>query len=139
MAALDEAIRAEREVPREFIEAGKAAFTWHSIDTELAALTFDSATETTLAMAVRAQEASPRFLTFSAAELTIELEIGPDEIIGQIVPPRPGHVAPAPFRLHCPPASGARVLTTGTTRLGSPAPRPPGGRPRRTPRVCCPG
>ena len=140
LAALGEAIRAEREVPRDFVEAGQAAFTWHSIDAELAALTFDSATGATLATAVRTQEASPRFLTFSAADLTIELEIGPDEIIGQIVPPRPGRVdacpahgaavtAPidemgyflirplpaSPFRLHCHADSGVSVLTTWIT------------------------
>ena len=65
MAALAEALQAERDVPREFIDAGQAAFTWHSIDAELAALTFDSETET-MAAAVRSAEAAPRFLTFTA-------------------------------------------------------------------------
>ena len=87
LAALSEAVEAEYEVPRDFIEAGKAAFTWHSIDAELAALTFDSAVPAAVA-AVRAEEASPRFLTFTSADLTIEMEIGADAIIGQIVPPR---------------------------------------------------
>jgi hypothetical protein len=138
MAAVKEAFRAERAVPRDFVQAGQAAFTWRSIDAELAALTFDSATETVAA--VRSAEASPRFLTFSAADLTIELEIGPDEIIGQIVPPQPGHAdaCPAhgaalsaaideigcfiiqprpasPFRLHCHADSGISVLTTWIT------------------------
>jgi hypothetical protein len=139
VAALAEALRAERDVPREFIDAGQAAFTWHSIDAELAALTFDSAAET-MAAAVRSQEATPRFLTFTAADLTIELEIGQDELIGQIVPPQPGHVdaCPArgaaltatidevgcfiirplpasPFRLHCHGANGVSALTTWIT------------------------
>jgi hypothetical protein len=39
------------------------------------------------------------FLTFTAAELTIELEVGPDAIISQIVPPQPGHADA------CPPAA----------------------------------
>jgi hypothetical protein len=139
MAALAEALQAESDVPREFIEAGQAAFTWHSIDAELAALTFDSATET-MAAAVRSAEATPRFLTFTAADLTIGLEIGQDEVIGQIVPPQPGHVdaypvrgaaltatideigffiirsLPAsPFRLHCHADTGVSVLTTWIT------------------------
>ena len=137
VAALDEAFGAEREVPPDFIEAGQAAFTWHSLDAELAALTFDSAAEAAGPATVRAAEASPRFLTFTAAELTIELEVGPDAIISQIVPPQPGHAdaCPArggavtaaideigcfiirplpasPFRLHCHADSGVSVLTT---------------------------
>ena len=139
MTALAEALQAERDVPREFIEAGQAAFTWHSIDAELAALTFDSETET-MAAAVRSAEPAPRFLTFTAADLTIGLEIGQDEVIGQIVPPQPGHVdaysvhgaaltatvneigffiirsLPAsPFRLHCQADSGISVLTAWIT------------------------
>jgi len=138
VAAINEAFRAEREVPRAFIEAGQATFTWHNIDAELAALTFDSATEA--AVAVRAEEVSPRFLSFTANQLTIELEVGPDEIVGQIVPPQPGHAdaCPArgaaitaaideigcfiirplpasPFRLHFRADSGISVLTTWIT------------------------
>ncbi len=142
MAALQEAFRAERDVPREFIEAGQAAYTWRNIDAELATLTSDSATglATAAAAPVRSAEASPRFLTFSSADLTIELEIGPDGIIGQIVPPRAGHAdacpasGPAssteiddigcfvirplptsPFRLHCHASSGISALTTWIT------------------------
>lgn len=142
VAALQEAFRAEQEVPREFIEMGQAAYTWRNIDAELAALTFDSATELAAAAAapVRSAEASPRFLTFSSADLTIELEIGPDAITGQIVPPQPGHAdacpasGPAasteiddigcfvirplpasPFRLHCHASSGISALTTWIT------------------------
>jgi hypothetical protein len=139
MAALGEAVRAARDVPPEFTEAGKAAYTWRTVDAELAALTFDSAVEAA-APALRAEEASPRFLTFAAAELTIELEIGPDSIVGQIVPSQAGHVdtCPAsgaaataeldeigcfiirplpasPFRLHCHTATGVSVLTTWIT------------------------
>ena len=94
MAALAGAFRAERDVPRAFIEAAKAAFTWHSIDAELAALTFDSDTGA-MAAAVRSEEADPRLVTFTATDLIIELEIGHDEIIGQIVPPLPGTWTPA--------------------------------------------
>jgi hypothetical protein len=141
LAALGEAVRAAREVPASFVEAGRAAYTWHGIDAELAALTFDSAAEPAAAVpAIRAEEASPRFLTFAAADLTIELEVGADAIVGQIVPPQPGHAdacpasGPAstteideigcfvirplptsPFRLHCHGSSGISALTTWIT------------------------
>ncbi len=139
LAALGDAVHTARDVPASFVEAGRAAYTWHGIDAELAALTFDSATEYA-APAIRAEEASPRFLSFAAADLTIELEIGPDAITGQIVPPQPGHAdacpasGPAssteiddigcfvirplpasPFRLHCHASSGISALTTWIT------------------------
>jgi len=140
LASLGDAVRAARDVPASFIEAGRAAYTWHGIDAELAALTFDSAAEPAAVPAIRAEEASPRFLSFAAADLTIELEIGPDAITGQIVPPQPGHAdacpasGPAssteiddigcfvirplpasPFRLHCHASSGISALTTWIT------------------------
>ena len=96
MAALGEAVRAAQAVPPEFTAAGQAAFTWRTIDAELAALTFDSAAEEAAVPAVRAEEASPRFLTFAGSELTIELEIGSDSILGQIVPAQSGHVDACP-------------------------------------------
>jgi hypothetical protein len=140
LAALGEAVRAARAVPPEFTAAGQAAFTWRTIDAELAALTFDSAAAGTAMPAVRAEEAGPRFLTFAGSDLSIELEVGPDSIVGQIVPAGSGHVdacpasgpavtaeideigcfiisplPPSPFRLHCHLASGASVLTTWIT------------------------
>jgi hypothetical protein len=140
LAALGEAVRAARAVPPEFTAAGQAAFTWRTIDAELAALTFDSATAEPALPAVRAEEASPRFLTFAGSDLTIELEIGSDSVVGQIVPAGSGHVdacpargaamtaeideigcfiirplPPSPFRLHCHMASGGSVLTTWIT------------------------
>jgi hypothetical protein len=142
VAALQEAFRAERDVPREFIQAGQAAFTWRDIDAELATLTSDSATGLAAAAAapVRSAEASPRFLTFRSADLTIELEISAEGIVGQIVPPQPGRaetrpatgpvsgteiddigcfvVQPlpsSPFRLHCQASSGISAVTTWIT------------------------
>lgn len=140
LAALDSALRTARAVPREFVEAGKAAYTWHSIDAELAALTFDSTVQAAELSAVRGPEASPRYLTLASTELTIELEISSDAMVGQIVPPERGQVeacpasGPAvtvdidevgcfvirplptsPFRLHCHTGQGIDVLTTWIT------------------------
>ena len=42
LAALDEALSAERSVPPDFVSTGKACFAWHGIDAELAQLTRDS-------------------------------------------------------------------------------------------------
>jgi hypothetical protein len=86
LAALREALAERRAVPPEFIQAGKDAFAWHNVDAELAQLTYDSSHNLGLGAAVRADAASIRALTFSAARLTIELEVNEDSLLGQIVP-----------------------------------------------------
>ena len=65
---------------------GKSAFAWHNIDAELAQLTYDSVRDTEPVAATRAEAASIRALTFTSAHLTIELEVTPDSLVGQIVP-----------------------------------------------------
>lgn len=138
LAALRNALRGPpaQGVPPEFIEAGKAAYTWRTIDAELAELTYDSAQESLAAAGRRAEDAATRTLTFSSAHLTIELEATGDALLGQLVPVQTGLVEiqsgpekgtqtdvdtmgcftiqpiPAgPFRLRCQSGAGAVVLT----------------------------
>jgi hypothetical protein len=96
---LDElrAIAARVDPTPEFvISAAKAAYTWRTIDdelAELAELTFDSMLEQT--GAVRGEE-GPRMLTFETPEVTIEVEVTASgsarSIVGQVVPPEAGRV-----------------------------------------------
>jgi hypothetical protein len=136
LAALTEAVRARRTVPPEFVEAGKSAFAWHNIDAELAQLTYDSSRDSELVASMRTESASIRALTFSSAHLTIELEVTPDSLVGQVIPaqsamvtvqPRSGAetvvpsdeiglfsirpIPPGPFRLYCRTDAGLDVLT----------------------------
>lgn len=92
VADLGEALRTEREVPARFVEIGKAAFAWHSVDADLAALTFDSATDPGALAEVRSEPAAVRAMTFSASRLTIELEVTDDALLGQIVPAQAGEL-----------------------------------------------
>jgi hypothetical protein len=65
-----------------------AAFSWRTVEDDLllASLHFDSATEP--AGATRAAAgAGPRILVFTSSPLTVELEVLPDQIVGQLVPP----------------------------------------------------
>jgi multidrug efflux pump subunit AcrA (membrane-fusion protein) len=137
LARLAEARQAADRVPREFIEAGKAAYAWRDIDAELAELVYDSALEEAqLAGQMRAEQAQLRALTFTAAALTIEIEVSDEALLGQLVPPEAGEVEvitpagtaqlepiddvgfftirPVPagsFRIHCRTASGTFVAT----------------------------
>jgi hypothetical protein len=136
-AALREALREAEDVPPQLIEAGRAAFAWHNIDAELADLTYDSAApEPELVATMRAQDASLRALTYATADLTIEVEITADAVLGQVLPPQPGSattyvvsgpivetpvdemgffairpVPATPFRLRCVTASGLDIVT----------------------------
>jgi hypothetical protein len=87
--ALREAMEARAAVPAELVEATKNAYTWRTIDAELAELTFDSSREPELA-STRAESASIRALTFTSPRLTIEVEVTQNSLIGQVIPLRAG-------------------------------------------------
>ena len=91
--ALREAFAATDDVPAAFVEAGKSAFAWRTIDAELAALTYDSALEPLDALAIRSESAILRSLTFASDSWTVELELTPNAILGQLDPPEVGTVA----------------------------------------------
>ena len=142
LEALGDADLAARAVPPEFIQAGKALFTWRGVDAELAALTYDSALDEDLASSIRSVQHAPlRSLIFAGPELTIELQVTPEALVGQLDPPRAGMAEtllatgdkvatpidetgyfvfrPPPagdFRLWCRPATGTGVVT-GWIRL----------------------
>jgi hypothetical protein len=153
LALLDEALRAARAVPAEFVAAGKAAHAWQGIDAEPAALIHDSGLEHSglehsrlehsrlEETAVRsAATAALRTLTFASSALTIEVELGPGILSGQVVPSEGGTVVarlaagqavvvdidhvgcfvfrPTPtgrFRLQCRTVSGVCALTSWIT------------------------
>ena len=135
LAALREALSTSEAVPAWFVETGKSAYAWHNIDAELAQLTYDSFSDQRMATATRSETASIRALTFTSANLSMELEVSEDSLLGQIIPPRAGMleihtktgvittsvdeigcfaVDPKPdtsFRLRCRIADGTDVLT----------------------------
>lgn len=90
---LGDAVRSLAEVPDRFLQVGKEAFVWRTIDGELADLAdlaYDSSL-TELAGA-RGNHATVRTLTFATSQLTIEVEATPDALRGQLVPPQPGEL-----------------------------------------------
>ncbi|MGZ0153393.1 hypothetical protein ACXJJ3_40450 [Kribbella sp. WER1] len=134
--ALRVAFAAADDVPPGFLEAGKAAFAWRTIDAELAALTYDSAQEQPAALAVRSESAVLRSMTFASEGWTVELELTPDAVLGQLDPPEGGSVTArgdggtlatadidalgffvlgppptVPYRLVCTTGSGITILT----------------------------
>lgn len=80
------------DVPAGVLEAARAVYTWRTVDAELAALAYDSATARQVPLGVRGDQATLRSLTFEAANIVIEVEVGADAIVGQIVPPLSGTV-----------------------------------------------
>jgi hypothetical protein len=91
LAELREALNTAEEVPAGFITAGKAAFAWRTVDAELAALAQETSDMDSLA-GVRAERAAVRALSFLASDISIELEVTPDALLGQLVPARPGTI-----------------------------------------------
>jgi hypothetical protein len=136
LRALRHAFRARQAVPRVFVEAGRSAFAWRNVGVELAQLTDDSTLNLEPALSPRAEAAPARTLTYASAHLTIQLEVTPGLVAGQLLPdrgsvltiqPRSGEeslvqasetgrfsiepVPPGPFRMHCRTTSGINVIT----------------------------
>jgi hypothetical protein len=135
------ALRAADPVPDRVIEGARAAWTWRTIDQELAELVFDSAGELT---GVRSEDTA-RQLTFRSPGMEIEVMVVDEasrRIVGQLIPPgtytvrlltsdervqeetadRLGRfafdtVAPGPVRLEVVALDGTHVVTTEWTLL----------------------
>jgi len=90
LAALRDALSTSEAIPAWFAETGKNAYAWHNIDAELAQLTYDSDNDKPMATATRSETATIRALTFTSANLSMELEVTEDSLLGQIIPPRAG-------------------------------------------------
>jgi hypothetical protein len=153
LAELGRAMRASQEVPDSFLRTGRSAFAWHNIDSELARLVSDSgdsdsaesgAAESDSAQpataGLRSERAALRSLTFASGDLTIELDVHPEALRGQVAPAGAGTiqlrtddesaqdfavdefgwfviapVPPGPFRLSVHLDSGAAALTEWIT------------------------
>jgi hypothetical protein len=91
--ALGDALRSAGPIPSHVTLSGRAAWTWRSIDAELATLVFDSALEE--AVSVRADGGSTaRLLIFEGEQgSSVEFEVGEDGLVGQLLPPAAGQVS----------------------------------------------
>ncbi|WP_222263178.1 hypothetical protein [Modestobacter marinus] len=87
---LHAALRAAGPPTPSMVAAGRAAFSWESIDAELAALTHDSLRDGL--PGVRGNAAPPRTLVFSGAEVSVELGLTGTGLVGQLVPPTSGEI-----------------------------------------------
>jgi len=83
---LGRALEHSDPVPISVTEAGKSAFTWLTIDAELAELVFDSARDELVG--VRSETLAERQLTFQSPNVEIEIMLvgGTRHLVGQLVP-----------------------------------------------------
>ena len=89
MEGLTEAVARERTVPEHVMQAAKDTFDWRGVDAELELLTLSFDSLLTEAVGVRGPAPdSPRMLVFDGEDLTIEIEVGHDVLMGQVVPAR---------------------------------------------------
>jgi hypothetical protein len=78
-------------VPERVRSAAEAAWTWRTIEAELASLTHDSLAESEPSLMRGADDI--RSLTFESPRVTVEVELsGGGSLTGQIVPPQPARV-----------------------------------------------
>lgn len=92
LSEVSDAIAAE-SVPDRVRQAGYAAFAWRDVDLELELLTlvYDSVVQSPAGL--RSEEPQgARVLVFESGDLTLEVEVGVDTIMGRVVPAGPERV-----------------------------------------------
>ncbi len=93
MLELKQAVAGERSAPDHVMEAAKAAFDWRGLDEEMELLSLSYDSSLTDAVGVRGPAtAATRMLVFDGEHVTIELELGSDVLMGQIVPAEPHRI-----------------------------------------------
>lgn len=92
MAELRAAVAATSEIPPEVTTAAKAAFELRTLDDELALLTYDSMKDKQVAGTLRSDTMSVRSMVFGIGDVTLDLDILPDQIVGQLSPPMRGSI-----------------------------------------------
>ncbi|MFI8092474.1 hypothetical protein ACIF9R_29825 [Streptomyces sp. NPDC086080] len=76
-------------VPPALLQIAVDAYALHDLDARVAELTFDSLVD---AIPVRGAADPPRMLTFSAGEVTLDVEVSAQGLMGQVLPPQPARI-----------------------------------------------
>ncbi|MER6287620.1 hypothetical protein [Streptomyces sviceus] len=76
-------------VPAALRQIAVEAFALHDMDSRIAELAFDSVVD---ALPVRGATGAPRMLTFHAGEVTVDVELTPRGLMGQVLPPQSARV-----------------------------------------------
>jgi hypothetical protein len=107
MAELAAAVAEEAEVSDRRRAAARAAFTWRTVDAELAELLHDSALD--VGAAVRSGSDGPRTLSFRRAAVTLEVEVDGNTVLGEVIDENDDDAAPATVTLQRPDAEDRTV------------------------------
>ncbi|MFF4894884.1 hypothetical protein [Streptomyces sp. NPDC001068] len=76
-------------LPAGLLQLAMEAYALHDLDARIAELTFDSLVD---AIPVRGAEAPPRMLTFQAGDLTVDIEVTAEGLLGQVLPPQSARI-----------------------------------------------
>ncbi len=76
-------------VPPALRQIAVEAFALHDLDSRIAELSFDSVVD---AIPVRGAMAAPRMLTFHAGEVTVDVELTAQGLMGQVLPPQSARI-----------------------------------------------
>jgi hypothetical protein len=101
-------------VPEALRQLAVEAYALHDLDARVAELTFDSLLH---ALPVRGAADVPRMLTFQAGELTVDVEVSGDGLMGQVMPPQPARI-----EVLSGPGAGARLTADDLGRFTADAP-----------------
>ncbi|MEU0968382.1 hypothetical protein ABZ357_24165 [Streptomyces sp. NPDC005917] len=101
-------------LPAGLLQLAMDAYVLHDLDARVAELTFDSLVD---AIPVRGAEDPPRMLTFRAGEVSVDVEVTGDGLLGQVLPPQSARI-----EVLGGPAAARTLTADGMGRFASEAP-----------------
>jgi len=86
------AIRQAAPLAGTIAEYGRGAYAWRTVDQDLLLACLDSDPSLERVRDLRSDAGDARVLVFTASVLSLELEVMPGRVVGQVVPPGPGEI-----------------------------------------------
>lgn len=122
MTNIRQALAEVAAVPPEAVAAARAAYQLHDLDNELELLTmlYDSSIDES-AGARSTAFVTARYMTFQGKDISLEVEVSADAILGQVVPPQRATVS---ILSAAPPSAPYRTDELGGFTLAKPASGP---------------
>lgn len=88
----DSLVRVPKEQEDRLLEGALAAFSFRTMDDEIAALDYDSLLDLSVADAGRAAR-TVRTVTFRTGDVSVQVEVTDEGLVGQVVPTTSGRIA----------------------------------------------
>jgi hypothetical protein len=89
---LSDAVREAASLAGAIAEYGRGAYAWRTVDQDLLLASLDFGPSPECVRELRSDPGDARVLVFTASSLSLEVEVMPGRVVGQVIPPGQGEI-----------------------------------------------